>query len=165
MLQVLEAAANEGVPVGFYGSSNEVLEKLVINMKGKYPGLKVVYSFSPPYREVSVSEDQSICNEIQNTGVRILFVSLGCPKQEIWMANHKEKMNTVMIGVGAAFDFHAGFKPQAPAWMQSLGLEWLFRLIHEPRRLAKRYLYNNPRFVVLALLDLVGILNRGKKEG
>jgi N-acetylglucosaminyldiphosphoundecaprenol N-acetyl-beta-D-mannosaminyltransferase len=165
MLQVLEAAANEGVPVGFYGSSNEVLEKLVINMKGKYPGLKVVYSFSPPYREVSVSEDQSICNEIQNTGVRILFVGLGCPKQEIWMADHKEKMNTVMIGVGAAFDFHAGFKPQAPAWMQSLGLEWLFRLIHEPRRLAKRYLYNNPRFVVLALLDLVGILNRGKKEG
>ena len=80
------------------------------------------------------------------------------------MADHRGKINTVIVGVGAAFDFHSGLKAQAPAWMQAVGLEWLFRLLHEPRRLARRYLYNNPRFVLLALLDLVGILKGGNKE-
>jgi N-acetylglucosaminyldiphosphoundecaprenol N-acetyl-beta-D-mannosaminyltransferase len=90
--------------------------------------------------------------------VRILFIGLGCPKQEKWMAEHRGKINAVMLGVGAAFDFHAGVKPQAPAWMQKIGLEWLYRLIAEPRRLWWRYLYHNPRFVILAVLDLLGIL-------
>jgi len=164
MLHVLEAATRDGIPVGFYGSNDEVLDQLVINMKERYPGLKIVYSFSPPYRELSTAEDQVICEQIQNSGARILFVGLGCPKQEIWMADHRGKVNAVMVGVGAAFDFHAGIKPQAPAWMQAVGLEWFFRLFHEPKRLARRYLYNNPRFVVLALLELVGILNGGNKK-
>jgi len=162
MLHVIEAAAMDAIPVGFYGSSAEVLVLLVEKMKDKYPGLQVVYSYSPPFRELSSTEDQEICQQIQNSGARILFVGLGCPKQELWMADHREKVSAVMIGVGAAFDFHAGVKPQSPAWLQAIGLEWLFRLFHEPRRLAKRYLYNNPRFVLLAILDLMGILNRGK---
>ena len=164
MLHVLESAARDGIPVGFYGSSHVVLDELVKKMKLKFPGLNVGYSYSPPFRELTVAEDQVICEKIINSAARILFVGLGCPKQEIWMAHHREKINTIMVGVGAAFDFHAGLKAQAPAWMQAVGLEWLFRLLHEPRRLARRYLYNNPRFVLLALLDLMGILKGGNKE-
>jgi len=164
MLHILESASQAGIPVGFYGSRHEVLEELKKKMEAKFQGLKVVYSYSPPFRELTETEDQSICEQIRNSGARILFVGLGCPKQEIWMADHRGKINTVMVGVGAAFDFHSGLKAQAPAWMQAVGLEWLFRLLHEPRRLARRYLYNNPRFVLLALLDLVGILKGGNKE-
>jgi N-acetylglucosaminyldiphosphoundecaprenol N-acetyl-beta-D-mannosaminyltransferase len=93
---------------------------------------------------------------INASSARILFVGLGCPKQEKWMAEHRGKVNAVMLGVGAAFDFHAGVKSQAPAWMQKIGLEWFYRFATEPRRLWRRYLYNNPRFVFLALADLLG---------
>jgi len=113
---------------------------------------------SPPFREMSRQEDLEVVEQINSSGARILFVGLGCPKQEIWMAEHKGKVNAVMLGVGAAFDFHAGVKRQAPAWMQRAGLEWLFRLFTEPRRLWKRYLYHNPRFLVLAIYDLLGLL-------
>jgi N-acetylglucosaminyldiphosphoundecaprenol N-acetyl-beta-D-mannosaminyltransferase len=109
-------------------------------------------------------ESAQIIKDITASGARILFVGLGCPKQEIWMAEHKGKIPAVMLGVGAAFDFLAGTKPQAPSWMQAVGLEWFFRFIHEPRRLARRYLYNNPRFLFLALADLLGILGKGNKE-
>lgn len=162
MLHCLETATRDKIPVGFYGSSSEVLILLVDKMKDRYPGLQVAYSYSPPFRELFAAEDQDICQQIQNSGARILFVGLGCPKQEFWMANHRDRVNVVMVGVGAAFDFHAGVKPQSPAWLQAVGLEWLFRLFHEPRRLAKRYLYNNPRFVLLAIMDIMGILKRGK---
>jgi N-acetylglucosaminyldiphosphoundecaprenol N-acetyl-beta-D-mannosaminyltransferase len=157
MLHVLEAAARENIPVGFYGSKPEVLESLVKRMQARYAGLNVAYSFSPPYRELSQQEDDEVVQSINRSGTRILFVGLGCPKQEIWMAKHRGRVKAVMLGVGAAFDFHAGAKPQAPAWMQRLGLEWLFRLLSEPRRLWKRYLYHNPRFVVLAVADLLGL--------
>jgi N-acetylglucosaminyldiphosphoundecaprenol N-acetyl-beta-D-mannosaminyltransferase len=90
--------------------------------------------------------------------VGILFVGLGCPRQEKWIDAQRGKIRAVMLGVGAAFDFHAGLKPQAPAWMQRLGLEWLFRLLSEPRRLWKRYLYHVPRFLMLAVADLLGLL-------
>jgi N-acetylglucosaminyldiphosphoundecaprenol N-acetyl-beta-D-mannosaminyltransferase len=89
------------------------------------------------------------------SGTRVLFVGLGCPKQERWMAAHKGRVQAVMMGVGAAFDFLAGLKPQAPRWMQRAGLEWLFRLLSEPRRLWRRYFYHNPRFTVLALSQLL----------
>ncbi|MCI0550590.1 MAG: WecB/TagA/CpsF family glycosyltransferase [Anaerolineae bacterium] len=158
MLHVLESAARENIPVGFYGGAPHVLESLVERMQTRYEGLNVVFSLSPPFRELSPQEDAEIIQAINKTGVRILFVGLGCPKQEIWMANHHGKINAVMLGVGAAFDFHAEIKLQAPAWMQGLGLEWLFRLLTEPRRLWKRYLYHNPRFVVLAICDLLGLL-------
>ena len=160
MLHVLAAAAQEKLPVGFYGGHPEVLNTLIDRMKALYDGLNVVFSYSPPFRELSPEEDEAFVEKINQSGAKILFVGLGCPKQEIWMANHRGQVQAVMMGVGAAFDFHAGVKPQAPVWMQRLGLEWMFRLFTEPRRLWKRYLYHNPRFVVLAVADLLGVLKR-----
>ncbi len=164
MLYVLERAEQEQIPVGFYGSDETTLKKLVSNMRERFPSLSVKYTFSPPFRELDNQEDTEVIKAINDSNTRILFVGLGCPKQELWMAEHKEKISAVMLGVGAAFDFHAGNKPQAPTWMQTIGMEWLFRLLHEPRRLAKRYLYHNPRFMMLALLELLGILNLDKEE-
>jgi N-acetylglucosaminyldiphosphoundecaprenol N-acetyl-beta-D-mannosaminyltransferase len=158
MLHVLEAAARESVPVGFYGSSPEVLQMLVQQMQTRFPNLKIVYSFSPPFRDLITEEDLDITQDINASGSRILFVGLGCPKQEKWMAAYRGKINAVMLGVGAGFDFHAGVKSQAPAWMQAVGLEWLYRLITEPRRLWRRYLCHNPRFIFFAVLDLLGVL-------
>lgn len=156
-MKVLEAAETENIPVGFYGSTTDVLQLLIQNIKNKFNNLSIAYSFSPPFSK-DVEIDDFVIDEIKKSGVRILFVGLGCPKQEIWMAKHSKKLNVVMLGVGAAFDFHAGTKPQAPVWVQRIGLEWLFRLLTEPRRLWKRYLYHNPRFVFLAVLDLFGLL-------
>ena len=158
MLHVLEMAAKENIPVGFYGGRPEVLEKLVEKMRAKFPGLNVAYAYSPPFRILSQQEDEEICQMIQKSGLRILFVGLGCPKQERWMAEHQGRIPAVMLGVGAAFDFHAGVISQAPLWIQNLGMEWAYRFLREPRRLWKRYLIQNPRFVVLALADLFGIL-------
>ena len=155
MLQVLDAAAKARIPVGFYGGAPEVLDHLIKRMQARYEGLSVAYSCSPPFRELTIGEDTEVVQKVNQSGARILFVGLGCPRQEIWMAEHRGRIQAVMLGVGAAFDFYAGTKPQAPAWMQALGLEWLFRLLTEPRRLWKRYLYHNPRFVVLAIADLL----------
>lgn len=158
MLHVLEAAERENVPIGFYGSSPDVLHSLSVELKKKFPNLKIAYSFSPPYQEIGQGGDEEIIRQINISSARILFVALGCPKQEKWMAEHKGKIKAVMLGVGAAFDFHAGMKPQAPLWVQKIGMEWLFRLASEPRRLWRRYLYHNPRFVFLAIADLLGFL-------
>jgi len=158
MLHVLDVASKENIPVGFYGGTQEVLDALIKRMQARFERLNVAFFQSPPFRELSPEEDAEIVERINRSGTRILFVGLGCPKQETWMARHRDKVQAVMLGVGAAFDFHAGLKPQAPAWLQKLGLEWLFRLLTEPRRLWKRYLYHNPRFVVLAIADLLGLL-------
>lgn len=155
MLHVLELAERENIPVAFYGSSPEVLQSLLEKMHGRFPNLGVVYSFSPPFRVLTHEEDSEIVEQINTSSARILLVGLGCPKQEIWMSEHRGRINAVMLGVGAGFDFHAGLKSQAPAWMQSIGLEWFYRLATEPRRLWRRYLYNNPRFIILAILDLL----------
>lgn len=160
MLHVLDAAAREAIPVGFYGSTPGVLDALKERMQSRYPGLDIAFTYSPPFGEMSAEEDARDVEWINSSGTKILFVGLGCPKQEIWMAKHRGRVKAVMLGVGAAFDFHAGVKPQAPAYMQMFGLEWLFRLGTEPRRLWKRYLYHNPRFIVLAVADLLGLLKR-----
>jgi N-acetylglucosaminyldiphosphoundecaprenol N-acetyl-beta-D-mannosaminyltransferase len=157
MLHVLQAAARENLSVGFYGSSPEVLQSLLTRMNARFPNLKVVYSFSPPFEEMNQEDDAKIIDRINASCVKILFVGLGCPKQEIWMAEHRGRVNAVMLGVGAAFDFHAGLKSQAPSWMQKIGMEWFYRLVTEPRRLWRRYLYHNSRFIVLAFADLLGI--------
>jgi N-acetylglucosaminyldiphosphoundecaprenol N-acetyl-beta-D-mannosaminyltransferase len=146
---VLARSAVEGIAVGFFGATPQVLRRMLDECRRRFPGLRVPYAHSPPFRQLSEEEDAAIVHEINNSGVQILFVGLGCPKQERWMALHKGAVNAVMLGVGAAFDFLAGTKPQAPAWMQRAGLEWLFRLATEPRRLWRRYMYHNPRFVML----------------
>jgi N-acetylglucosaminyldiphosphoundecaprenol N-acetyl-beta-D-mannosaminyltransferase len=154
---VLNEAAIAGIPVGFYGSSPAVLERLVNCVRSKYPTLRVVYAFSPPFRALNKEEDQAITKNINSSGAKILFIGLNTPKQDIWMAEHQHKVDSVMVGVGAAFDFLSGSKPQAPRWMMGVGLEWLFRLGTEPRRLWKRYLKHNPRFVWFFALQMVGL--------
>jgi len=155
MLKVLREAERQQISVGFLGSTDEVLQNLSREILGSFPGLKITKQLSLPFRSTTPDEDKVICDEINITGLGILFVALGCPKQERWIAEHKGKINAVMIGVGAAFAFHAGMVRQAPAWIQNSGLEWLFRFSQEPRRLWKRYLVNNPRFVILVLIELL----------
>ncbi len=152
---VLEAAAEAGVPVGFYGGSEAVLGKLLERMKLRYPNLRIAYQESPPFRPPTPEEDRRTIEGIQASGARILFLGLNTPKQDRWMHAHIGSVNAVMLGVGAAFDFLAGTKPQAPRWMQRNGMEWLFRFMTEPRRLWRRYLRHNPRFLALALAQLL----------
>ena len=148
-LQVCERASELGVSVGFLGGNAEAIKFLVKNISNRYPSLRIGYAHSPPFRDLRQEEDEEIVRSINNAGIKILFVGLGCPKQEHWMYHHQGRINAVMIGVGAAFDFHAGIKKQAPGWLMAIGLEWLFRLCMEPRRLWRRYLYNNPQFLFL----------------
>ncbi|MCS6952659.1 MAG: WecB/TagA/CpsF family glycosyltransferase [Bryobacterales bacterium] len=153
---VLAAAAAEGLPVGFYGCTAEVLAQLRAAVQRRWPQLAIRYAFAPPFRPLRPEEDATVTAAIRTSGVRILFVGLSTPKQEYWMAAHRGRIPAVMLGVGAAFDFLAGTKPQAPAWMQGAGLEWLFRLATEPRRLWRRYLKHNPRFLVFFSFQLAG---------
>jgi N-acetylglucosaminyldiphosphoundecaprenol N-acetyl-beta-D-mannosaminyltransferase len=155
MLMVLEIAAAAGIPVGFHGGTNTALRKLVLRMTARFPELKVAYAKSPPFRPPTLDEDECTTREIKDAGVRILLVGLGSPKQDFWMHEHAGRIDAVMLGVGAAFDFLAGTKPQAPRWMQRSGLEWLFRLATEPRRLWRRYLTHNPLFLVLAAAEVL----------
>ena len=152
---VCRLAAERGVPVGFYGGSDDVLEALQARLRQQLPDLRIAYRESPPFRPPTPEEQRRTVEELERSGTRILFVGLGTPKQERWMAAHRNQVNAVMLGVGAAFDFLAGNKRQAPRLLQRLGLEWLHRLVHEPRRLWRRYLHRNPRFVVLFARQLL----------
>lgn len=152
LLPFLEKA---GVPVGFVGSTPSVLAQLQQRIKEMHPDIRVVYAHSPPFHPLKMHENQAIINQINQSGARVLFVGLGCPKQEMWMHENLGKVKAVMLGVGAAFDFIARTKKQAPAWIQKLGLEWLFRLSQEPRRLWRRYFFTNPRFLFLILREIL----------
>jgi len=153
---LLEAAARREVPVGFYGGRPEVLERLVQRVRERFPGLRVAYAYSPPFRPLTAGEDREVVRQIRASGARVLFVGLGTPKQDFWMAAHRGLIPAVMLGVGQAFDLLAGNKRRAPGWMTRCGLEWLFRLLCEPRRLSRRYLWHNPRFLFYFALQLVG---------
>lgn len=153
-LWVCEEAARRGIPVGFYGGQDEVLDDLTATLSRRWPGLRVAYRWSPPYRDLTAEEEARVAEDLGRSGARVLFVGLGTPRQERWMADHRG-LPMVMIGVGAAFDFLSGRKRQAPRALQGLGLEWLYRLAHEPRRLWRRYLYCNPRFVALFAAQLL----------
>jgi len=154
-VMMLDAAEKAGIPVGFYGGSQAVLDALVAAVRSKHPQLNIAFKESPPFRALTPEEDAAVIDRITSSGTRLLFIGLGCPKQENWVVEHAGKVPAVMLAVGAAFDFLAGTKPQAPRWMMRWGLEWLFRLITEPRRLAKRYIRNNPRFVFRFLRQLM----------
>lgn len=156
-LHVCEAAAAAGTPVGFLGGTPEALQGVAERMKSLYPELKVAYAFSPPFRPLEKGEHEEMMRALAASGARILFVGLGCPKQERWMAEHSAEYRGVMLGVGAAFNFHAGTVRQAPGWVQRIGMEWAFRFLMEPRRLWRRYLMHNPRFLFLAFLQLTGL--------
>ncbi|MBI3453072.1 MAG: WecB/TagA/CpsF family glycosyltransferase [Rhodospirillales bacterium] len=160
---LMEAVCGHGLGRGyrhfFYGGGPGVPEKLAAALGARFPGLAVAGCLSPPFGELSPSEDAEIVQQIKAARPDIVWVGLSTPKQERWMAAHLGRIAApAMIGVGAAFDFHSGLKVQAPRWMQRNGLEWLFRLVTEPRRLWKRYLKVVPVFLVLGVLQAAGIL-------
>ena len=146
-LWVLRAAAAEGVPVAFYGSSPETLAALQAALPGLAPGLDVACAISPPFRALTPDEDEAYTRELAASGARIVFVGLGCPRQERWVDAHRGRIPAVMLAVGAAFDFHAGRVAQAPPVLQKAGMEWAFRLVQEPRRLWRRYARVVPGFL------------------
>jgi len=149
MLRTCQRAARDGIGVYLYGSKPQVIDALVRNLPEKAPGLKIVGAEPNPHFPLSDGETDALIDRINKSGAGIVFLGLGCPRQEQFCYETHERINAVTLCVGAAFDFHAGNKPTAPAWMQKRGLEWLFRLVCEPRRLFKRYLITNTRFVML----------------
>lgn len=163
-LKVCEYAAQNGLRVGFYGGTERSLSALVRELTRAYPGLEVAYSYAPPFRKLTGEEDARVVEKIETSGVQILFVGLGCPKQERWMVEHRPGVRAVMLGVGAAFDFISREKHQAPLWIQSIGMEWFFRLCNEPRRLWFRYAWHNPRFVTLAMMQLLNSVDMQQRN-
>jgi N-acetylglucosaminyldiphosphoundecaprenol N-acetyl-beta-D-mannosaminyltransferase len=151
---LLPAAEAADLSVGFYGGSQTVLDALVRTVRLRHPKLQIAFVESPPFRALTPEEDARTVERMVASGVQLLFVGLGCPKQEKWVMEHVGRVPAVMFAVGAAFDFIAGTKPQAPKWMMRSGLEWVFRLACEPRRLAARYFKHNPRFVAYFLQQL-----------
>jgi N-acetylglucosaminyldiphosphoundecaprenol N-acetyl-beta-D-mannosaminyltransferase len=149
MARYCEHAADTGARMYLYGGRNQgALVQLALNLRQRFPGVKIVGGYSPPFRELSADEQEAIVEEINRSNADVVWVGVGAPKQEKWMAAMRDRLDApVLVGVGAAFDFHAGLVPQAPEWMQSAGLEWLYRMAQEPRRLAPRYVRYNPRFI------------------
>ncbi|MEX2382389.1 MAG: WecB/TagA/CpsF family glycosyltransferase [Opitutales bacterium] len=148
-IHLLEAAARKDLPIGLYGGTEESLETFVSAIEGRFPDARITCKIAPPFRPLTEEEDDRYTRQIVESKASILFVGIGCPKQELWIAAHKGIIPAVMLGVGAAFDFHSHRVRQAPRWMQGAGLEWLFRVSMEPRRLWKRYAKHNPRFIIL----------------
>lgn len=155
MWALCERAAKEKLPIYCYGSTDATLALLEANLRAAFPTLSMTME-SPPFRALTTAEDAAAVDRINASGAGVVFVGLGCPKQERWMAEHRGEVNAVMIGVGAAFDFHAGTVTRAPAWMRDNGLEWLHRLVSEPGRLWKRYLVTNTLFILSAARQLLG---------
>jgi N-acetylglucosaminyldiphosphoundecaprenol N-acetyl-beta-D-mannosaminyltransferase len=149
MDRACQRAARTGRRMYLYGGrSHGALVQLTRNLRLRYPGLKIVGGYAPPFRELTDAEKTDVAADINRSGAEVVWVGIGVPKQEKWMGDMSGRLpRCVLVGVGAAFDFHGGLIPQAPAWMQRNGLEWVFRLAHEPRRLWRRYLRYNPRFV------------------
>jgi len=145
--RVCHAAAQEGVSIYLYGGTPEILDQLQANLRRQVPGLEIAGAEAPPFRALSEEENEAACARINQSGAGIVMIGLGCPKQDLFAAENRERIQCVQLLVGAAFDFHAGVKPMAPRWMQKSGLEWLFRLACEPRRLWQRYLITNSIYV------------------
>lgn len=149
MLAWCDRAARQALPIYLYGGTEDTLTQLRHRLTQQFPNLTIAGWHSPPFRPLTPREEQADRDRIQASGASVVFVGLGCPKQEEWMARQQAHLSAVMIGVGAAFSFHSGEVSQAPRWMMRLSLEWLYRLCQEPRRLWRRYLIHNPAFLVL----------------
>ncbi|MGX5857999.1 WecB/TagA/CpsF family glycosyltransferase [Dyadobacter jiangsuensis] len=152
---LLNSAEAKGVGVYFYGGTPDMLQKLEHVLRERFPRLKVSGLFSPPFRKLTADEEYNVISQINASGAQLLFVALGCPKQEKWMASMTDKINLVMIGVGGAVPVLAGVQNRAPKWMQDAGLEWLARLLQEPKRLFKRYAITNSKFLYLLGKELL----------
>jgi N-acetylglucosaminyldiphosphoundecaprenol N-acetyl-beta-D-mannosaminyltransferase len=147
-----------------YGATPRTLELLKGNLKQRFPAVEIVGAHAPPFRPAGADEDEAVIETINASAAELIWVGLSTPKQELWMARHRHRLSApVLIGVGAAFDFHAGLVRQAPHWLQRSGLEWVFRIAMEPRRLARRYLRNNPGFLALLAAKRLGFTRVGRK--
>lgn len=151
---LLKKAEESGKSVYFYGTTNELLKMIVQKAKAAFPTLNIAGYYSPPFRTLSEKEDEAITEKINEAKPDLVFVSLGCPKQERWMAEHKNKLNACLLGLGQAFKVYAGIEKRLPKWMRDLSLEWVYRLFLEPGRLWKRYMYANSYFIFLSLRQL-----------
>ena len=148
LLELFAACETRSLRIGLYGGSEETLDVFMRFLSREYPRLEVASAISPPFRPPTPKEDARDTQAIRDAGVQLLLVGIGCPKQERWMAAHRDRLECVMFGVGAAFDLLGGRTKNAPAWTRDIGFEWAYRLLLEPRRLWRRYLYNNPRFML-----------------
>ena len=152
MREVFKISASKGYRHYFYGSTNETLEKLQSVLMESYPGIQIVGMYSPPFKAMTEDEDKVIVDKINETKPDFVWVGLGAPKQEKWMAAHQGRVNALMIGVGAGFDYHAGNIKRAPEWMQKHNLEWMYRLLQDPKRLFGRYWHTNTKFIWNAMI-------------
>ena len=157
MLHVCERAAAEGLPIFLYGSTNDVLLALRENLLKKFPNLKIAGMRQSKFRQMSPAECDEVAAEIRASGATITFVALGCPRQEVFAYEMRSRLGMPLLAVGAAFPFHAGTLAQAPRFYQDRGLEWLYRLVNEPRRLWRRYLFLNPMYLTLLFCQLVRV--------
>jgi N-acetylglucosaminyldiphosphoundecaprenol N-acetyl-beta-D-mannosaminyltransferase len=150
MVAICERAAEKGWRSFFYGGGPGTAERLAQRMRERCPGMEVAGTMTPPFRELTVEEDRDVLASIEESGAELVWVGLSTPKQERWMAEHVQRMSgpRVLFGVGAAFDVNAGLRRDAPRWVGRVGLQWLYRLAQEPRRLWRRYFLNNPRFLM-----------------
>lgn len=156
-LRLMSAAAEEQLPVFLYGSTEKTIKLLAERLCEKYPGLIIAGMEPSKFRRLTAIEQQEVVAQIKASGAKMVLVGLGCPRQETWVYEYRNKLAMPLIAVGAAFDFHAGLLPQAPAWMQRRGLEWLFRLIQEPKRLWRRYLFLNPLYLFNLFAERLGM--------
>lgn len=167
LLKCCEESGRRNLSLFFYGSTQETLTKLEKNLRSKFKDIQISGMYSPPFRELTKVEDDEIVEMITKSKPDLVFVGLGAPKQEVWMYQHKQKINSLMIGVGAAFDYSAGNINRASSFIQKCGLEWVYRLIQQPRRNLKKYLFNNPAYIYLLLAQIIkfkiynGRLNNG----
>lgn len=152
MGEIFKISAAEGYRHYFYGSTDETLEKLYSVLRESYPGIQIAGMYSPPFRPMTEDEDRAIVERINETKPDFVWVGLGAPKQEKWMAAHQGRVQGLMIGVGAGFDYHAGNIERAPEWMQKSNLEWVYRLLQDPRRLFGRYWHTNTKFIWNAMV-------------
>ena len=154
-MAVIEKCVEQGWSIGLIGSTPTTLAALVDSLRKSYPALRIACAVSPPFGGVAELSASDESKRVLRSGADVLLVGLGCPKQEIWMSRHVGGTTSVMLGVGATFDFLAGTVRRAPRWMQRVGCEWLFRLAQEPRRLLGRYIRHNPRFAVMAAIEIM----------
>lgn len=152
MGEVLKRSAIHGWKHYFYGSTQETLDKLKVKLEKSFPGLQIVGMYSPPFRLLTREEDEAIIAAINAASPDFLWIGLGAPKQEKWMALHQGRVKGLMVGVGAAFDYYAGNIKRAPVWMQKNNLEWFYRLLQDPKRLFKRYFVTNSKFILNAVV-------------
>jgi len=155
LLSLCKSAPEQNVSVFFLGSQEEILDRMGEKLRRDFPNLKVAGMQPLPFRPLNPEEDKAIIQSINNSGASIVFVSLGCPKQEFWMTQHKDRIQAVMIGLGGAFPVYAGIHKRAPRLVRDCGLEWLYRLLQEPRRLWGRYSKTIPPFIYLAVKQLL----------